>query len=232
MTQPQISLDSYSEKAIVLRAVPDDYFKAYANFLKELGGTWNPYLKAPSGQGVLGGWIFPKKKEDQVRQGVNQILSGQVTPQPVYSSQPQTLLTQQQPQPLLTLQQPQVITNQPQTNNLQQLLSTAQARHMSVQTTTPVMTVPTVNSCIPISSIPPGYQQIIYIVIKPEVGGTLHLNAGGQKIPVKVESVEMSNGITNQAIIKLPDNQETMIRLTDDHWTIPNYEEAHSISLQ
>lgn len=248
MAQPQVTLvDYFGGKSVVLRSIPTDYFKPYSEFLTGLTGKWNPYLKDPSGQGTLGGWIFPKKNEAQVRQGVQQILTGQVPAQAVAATgsvlttvQGQTLTTlgTQQPQPFFQTQQP--------ANTLQQLLSAAQARNMaqtpaggqspSFIMATPVATLPTDNILAPLNqspgAAPPGYQQITYVVIKPETGGTLQLTIGTQKVPVKVESVEVQNGITKQAIIQLPDGQRTMIRLVNDQWSIPGFTNAHTITLQ
>jgi hypothetical protein len=239
-SQPQISLTDYSPKSIALRVVPEDYFKSYKDFLISLGGSWNPNLKYPdiNGSGKLAGWIFPKTKQAQVTQGVQQILAGQVQPQPVYNQQ---TLSQGQNQTLLSLG----VQQQPQQNTLQALLSQAQARNMGqageqspISNAVPVQVLPTTGELPPImtsqtqNQIPPGYQQVTYIVIKPEVGLTLYLNIGVQKIPVLVQSVKVNNNIVNEAVIQLPDNQQTLIRLVGDQWTIPGYTQGHSISLQ
>lgn len=230
---PQVSLtDYFGGKSVVLRAVPEDFFKPYSDFLTGLGGKWNPHLKHPSGQeGIkLAGWIFRKTDEAKIREAVNSILSGQVP-----------VATRAQPLPTAMS----AMGAQPQ-NTLQLLLSSAQRRDMSQPVPTgnqsPVFTpqsvpvMPPANILTPINQLPgaapPGYQQITYVVIKPETGGTLQLTIGGQKVPVKVQSVETQNGIVNRAIIQLPDDQKTYIQLMNDQWIIPKYEQPHSISLQ
>jgi hypothetical protein len=222
MAQPQISLtDYFGGKSIVLRSDPEDFFKPYSTFLTQFSGKWNDKLKNPTDTGKLAGWIFPKTREDAVRQGLTQILSGQVPAQAVYTAPTQN-------QSLLTVSNP---------TTLQQMLSTVQARTMGqsqpvfeIQNAVPVgpLTIPNVTTPL----IPQGYQQVTYIAIKPVVGQTLQLNIAGQKIPVAVESVEVNNDITNQAIVVTPDGQRTMIRLNNDQWSIPNYQQGHSISLQ
>lgn len=255
-SQPQVFLtDYFGGKSVVLRSIPEDFFKPYSGFLTQFSGKWNPNLKHPndpSGATKLGGWIFPKKNEAQVQQAVQQIQTGQVPQQqPVYSTQ--SSLNQGQTQTLLTLgsqQQPQ--------NTLQQLmLSAAQARNMGNQspitsavpigplpTSGPLTTIsldPSGGTPLPpltshlapqIPSVPLGYQQVTYVVIKPEVGQTLQFGIAGQKIPAKVKSAETNNGIVNQAVIVLPDGQETIIRLTGDQWSIPTFLQPHTISLQ
>lgn len=235
MAQPQISLNDYfGGKSVVLRAIPEDFFKPYSEFLTQFSGKWNPHLKHPSGQeGVkLAGWIFPKTKEEQVRQAITQILSGSV---PTQSRAPTPGLSQGQVHTLNTLGA------QPPVNTLQQLLSAAQARTMAqapagnqspvFTSSTPIGTLPPVEGT-PVGTAPPGYQQVTYVVIKPEIGGTLQLMTNGQKVAAKVESVETQNGITNKAVIQLPDGQRTYIRLMNDQWLIPKFDEPHSISLQ
>ena len=270
-SQPQLSLNSYTEKSIVLRSNPIDFFKSYSQHLTQLGGKWNPNLKDPSGVGILGGWIFPKSKEAAVRNGVAQITSGKVQPQASYSSlnqgQAQTLSSlggadtlQQalygapQSQQANSMQQvlaramaaqpqqqtyaPPIVVQQP-ANSMQQLLSRAQSNSMASEPLSQVFTsavpigeLPSVNNPnTSIPSVPHGYQQIVYIVIKPEVGQTLQLHYAGQKVPVVVEKVEVNNNITHEAIIRLPDGQATKIRLTNDQWSIPGYDQDNSISL-
>lgn len=258
--QPQLSLtDYFGGKSIVLRSLPEDFFKSYSQHLINLGGKWNPNLKAPSGVGTLGGWIFPKSKEATVRNGLAQITSGHVQPQATYSSLNQgqvdtlqqaiygnqqqnsmqqiiaraqaqlqspvnNVFTQQQTQPINNSVTPQSM------NSMQQLLSRAQSQVMLNEE--PAADV--FSSAVPIGeipSVPQGYQQIVYVVIKPEVGQTLQLHISGQKIPVMVEKVEINNNVTNSAIIKLPDGQVTKISLTNDQWAIPGYEPTHSITL-
>jgi hypothetical protein len=248
MMQPQLSLSDYfGGKSIVLRSDPIDFFKSYSQHLTQLGGKWNPNLKAPAGVGVLGGWIFPKSKEAQVRNGVAQITSGQVQPQASYSSsQGQTDTLQQaiygtpqnssanSMQQIIARAQAQNIAPQqaPMTvNSMQHILSRAQSNIMANEPSIeiiPLAETPSINN---IPSIPYGYQQIVYIVIKPQVGQTLQLHIAGQKISVSVEKVEINNNITNEAIIRLPDNQVTKIILTNDQWSIPGYDQSHSITL-
>lgn len=247
-SQPQLSLSDYfGGKSIVLRSDPIDFFKSYSQHLTQLGGKWNPNLKAPSGVGVLGGWIFPKSKEAQVRNGVAQITS--VQPQASYSSnQGQTDTLQQaiygapqnssanSMQQIIARAQAQVQNMAPQqapmtTNSMQQILSRAQSNIMANEPSIEIIPLAETPSISNIPSIPYGYQQIVYIVIKPEVGQTLQLHAAGQKIPVSVEKVENNNNITNEAIIRLPDNQVTKITLTNDQWSIPGYDQSHSITL-
>lgn len=253
MAQPQVTLNDYfGGKSIVLRSVPEDFFKPYATFLMDLTGKWNPNLKDPSGQGTLGGWIFPKTREIQVWQGIQQIISGQVPAQSAIPRAPTTgSLNPSQIQPLTTFspQQPFFQTQQS-TNTLQQLLSAAQARNMNTKevlgtqsptfsSSIPVATLPSPNFLFPVTELPgtvspiqPGYQKVTYIAIKPETGDTLQLTLANQKIPVKVKSAEVHDGITNSAVIELPDGQTTMIKLTNDQWYIPRFDQVHSISLK
>lgn len=233
MDQPQISLNDYfGGKSVVLRAVPEDFFKPYSEFLTQLNGKWNPNLKHPNDptgqQGLkLAGWIFSKAKEPQVRQAIQQILSGQVPAQPkAYAPTP-------------GYSQGQMLNNPP-VNTLQQLLSAAHGRSISqippgsqspvFTSAVPVGTLPQFGT--PVGTAPPGYQQVSYVVIKPEVNGTLQLTIGNNKIPVIVQSVETQNGITNKAIIQLPDGQKTYIHLMNDQWVIPKFDQPHSVSLQ
>lgn len=230
--QPQVSLQDYSEKAIVLRAIPADFFKPYSKYLVKVGGKWNNNLKDPSGKGTLGGWIFPKTKQAQVQQAVQQIISGQV--------------------PAQTPQTATITSNQPMssqsTNTLQSLLSRIHAQNMS-QTSSDGSSSPTfINTAIvpsvpltqsestPIEQlhevVPPGYQKVTYIVIRPEQGQTLSLNVGTIKVPITVQSVQVENGIVNQALVKTPDGQLTIIRLVNDQWIVPGYQQQHTISLQ
>jgi hypothetical protein len=235
--QPQVSLQDYSEKAIVLRAIPADFFKPYSQYLVQVGGKWNRNLKDPSGQGTLGGWIFPKTKQLQVQQAVQQIMAGQA---------PQNTTT--------TL-------NQPEIQTFQSLMSRIQAQHMSQESPSgstppifnntdlaPLVTAKAVAPLVPLTqpastpnllapveqlpgAAPPGYQQVIYIVIRPEKGQTLSLNVGTTKVPITVQSVQVEKGIVNQALVKTPDGQLTNIRLVNDQWIIPGYQQQHTISL-
>ena len=259
-SQPQYSLTEYfGGKSLVLRSIPTDFFKPYSNHLTQAGGKWNANLKDPSGVGVLGGWIIAKSKTAQAQSAITQIMSGQVQAQPSYSSnQGQTDTLQQaiygapmnsaqnssansMQQIIARAQAQNVAAQQPQApmtaNSMQQILSRAQAQNMASQPSIEIIPlatpeIPSFNN-IPssIPSIPHGYQQIVYIVIKPEIGQTLQLHIAGQKVPVTVESVEVSNNITNEAIIQLADGQRTKIALTNDQWSIPGYDQANSISL-
>jgi hypothetical protein len=78
---------------------------------------------------------------------------------------------------------------------------------------------------------PPGYQQVTYIVIRPEQGQTLSLNVGTTKVPITVQSVQVEKGVVNQALVKTPDGQLTNIRLVNDQWIVPGYQQQHTISL-
>lgn len=248
--QPEVSLNDYTERSIVLRSNPPDFFKPYSRFLTQVSGKWNPNLKDPSRQGVLPGWIFPKSKQAQVQQAVQQILSGQIPAQsPVANT-----LNQPQVQTLTMLSQQPV-------NTLQNLLSRAQAQSMSqavpVGSTSPSFITPSVNplttapAIAPLVSLtaqpaanllapmeqlpgaaPPGYQQVTYIVIRPEQGQTLSLNVGTTKVPITVQSVQMEKGVVNQALVRTPDGQLTNIRLVNDEWIVPGYQQQHTISLQ
>lgn len=51
-----LTVEDYSERSIVVRGDT----KTYASELKQMGGKWNSRLKGG------GGWIFPKKREDDV----------------------------------------------------------------------------------------------------------------------------------------------------------------------
>ena len=80
MSDVSVSITNYSEKAIVLRSQPEDYFKPYSTYLTQLFGRWNPNLTSPTGQGKLGGWIFSKKREQELRDLVANITSGSLQP--------------------------------------------------------------------------------------------------------------------------------------------------------
>ncbi len=197
--QPQVIIKDYSSKSVVLRAVPEDYFKPYSQKLTEVGGKWNPYLKEPQGsQNVLGGWIFQKTKENEVKQLVNQILSGQVAQAPPkYSPLPSSA--------------PTIMNGSPQPAIFGSL------QHAGL-----------VRAGVP-PAVRPGYQQIE--LIKPEVGGTLYLELGGSKHPIKVESVQEEQGIVVSATILLPDGQRTQISIQKPQWKIVGLPNEHSIIL-
>lgn len=77
MSNPQVFIDNYSEKSIVVRSEPEDYFKQYSAYLSQLG-RFNPNLRARSGQGKEPGWIFPKSKETDVQTLIDKITSGEL----------------------------------------------------------------------------------------------------------------------------------------------------------
>lgn len=66
MTDTELVLEDYSEKAIVVRGDT----KTHKDALVKLGGKWNAGLRGG------GGWIFPKKKEADVSEYV---LTGKMT---------------------------------------------------------------------------------------------------------------------------------------------------------
>lgn len=213
-SQPQVTVQDYfGGKSIVVRAVPEDFFKPYSEYLTNVTGKWNPNLKDPSGEGKMPGWIFPKSKEPQVRQAIQNILSGQVTAQvPRYSHH-------------TTTSSPQTV-SMSNAGGLQNALSALHAREIGI-----APPVQVTQSSLLTPSIPAGYQEVRYLVIKPVTGGTLKINVNNQVIPVTVESVETENGFTTKAIVAIPDGQKTTIHLMNDQWKIVGYDIPHTINL-
>jgi F0F1-type ATP synthase membrane subunit b/b' len=62
-SKKNIYIENYSEKCIVVRG--DDTIK-YKDKLKELGGKWNPNLTDEKTDNKFGGWIFSKKKKENL----------------------------------------------------------------------------------------------------------------------------------------------------------------------
>lgn len=252
MATPQITLIDYTDKSIVLRVEPDqfaEYFKPYSDYLTNFSGKWigpldYPSKMQPSGQ-KKGGWIFPKKNEAQVRQALMEIQSGRV------QAQSQAVKTYSRPAnaPLPTqniislLQQQSMQTQNPSASPAQRpmpqfamqptssspllIVENGPAKVMSG----PTFTLPPSGPTLDISSkIPPGYQQITCIVLKPETGKSLTLMYSGQRIPIQVESVEEHNGVTDIGIIKLPDGQKSPIKLENGRWILPGFPGEHQIT--
>lgn len=65
-------LESYSDRSIVLRSTPPDFFKPYSDTLKAYG-KYNPHLTGGAG------WIFPLKKKEEVETVLQTILQGNGT---------------------------------------------------------------------------------------------------------------------------------------------------------
>jgi hypothetical protein len=63
----KIEILRYSDKAIVVTGDT----KPVKDKLKELGGKWNGRLTHPLTEDKFGAWIFPKTKEDKVKQALN-----------------------------------------------------------------------------------------------------------------------------------------------------------------
>lgn len=224
--QPQFDIRDYTDRSIVVRTVPENYLQNYSGHLTNLSGKWtrnldNP-VKDPTGQaGKLGGWIFPKKNEPQVRQLLQMIAAGQV-PQAPPSYQRPTLAP----------------TTAPSFMPSASLLTAAAATATPTRKDLPVATAPLFNPLSPIVGLPglaqPGYQQIMCTVLRPTTGGTLQLQVGGQKIPLTVDSTSSRDGIVDQAIVSLPDGQRTTIRLNTGgvpRWEVAGFAQEHSITL-
>jgi len=93
--EPYYAAGATESKSVVLRSIPQDYFKPYSGYLTNLQGKWNPGLRHPTNPDLrLPGWIFSNKQEPQVRQLVQQIVSGQVAPM---AAPAPTLIQQGQP---------------------------------------------------------------------------------------------------------------------------------------
>lgn len=204
--QPQVTIKEYSPKSIVLRVVPDDFFKPYAQHLTNIGGKWGPYLKEPPGsQNVLAGWIFQKSKEGELRNLINAILAGQVPAAPPKYGNTQTVSSA-----------PTFVSSVPTPS----IFGTLQHSGLVRVTGAPVTGIPVTR---------PGYQQIE--LIKPEVGGTLQLELGGQKYAVKVESIQEEQGVVTSATILLPDGQRAQIAIQKPQWKITGFTQDHTILL-
>jgi hypothetical protein len=265
MSQPaQIFVNDYfGGKSIVVRTEPTEFLKPYAGNLTAVSGKWNYGLKDPTGTAKLGGWIFPKKNETQVREVLSGIIQGTVQPSSAaptayaapyggYQQQaqlppnggvnlPQSYMSQLQSQTLAGMGQqyrPQLtlLASAPSTAGLAVGRPESGAAYgtplgsLLVGGTSPRSLLSPV-AALP-GAAPVGYQQVVYIVPKPVEGGTLYLSVDNQKVPVIVQSVTATNGITDKAVIRLPDNQTTNIVLQNDKFTIPGFTQAHTISVE
>lgn len=241
--QPQVDVRDYSERSIVARTVPEDFLRNYSGHLVNLNGKWNPNLKDPSGQAKLGGWIFPKKNEQQVRQLLQMIVAGQV-PQapPSYQQAPSFAPTLAPSAGFLTSAIGSTSQQTPSASLLTSAIGSTAQRAPPMRSTPsnlPVMVTPSIsNPLSPIMGLPggapAGYQQIVCTVLRPTVGATLHLNVAGQKIPLTVESASSEENIVNRAIVTLPDGQRTMIQLNVTglpKWEVPGFPQEHSITI-
>lgn len=208
MSQPSISVNDYSPVSIVVRSQPDDFLKPYAGILTSHSGKWNPNLKAPTGSGRLGGWIFPKKNEAAVREALSNILGGAQAPIP---SARQLQYSARQESRQGTAVRPTSPTTQ-------------QVRPVTVPTRKPLT-----GAILP-GGAPAGFQQMMITVIKPEVGQTLNLTAEGQTVAVQVIEkiddrqfkIQMGEG---------DDAQYSFIAL-ETAWKVPGYCAEHVIERQ
>lgn len=73
MSSAELTIEQYSEKAIVVRGNTQPYKES----LKELGGKWNSALKGG------GGWIFPNSKKSTIEELNKKIETGSVKGVPV-----------------------------------------------------------------------------------------------------------------------------------------------------
>lgn len=196
-TPISVNIENYTEKSLALFSQPPDFFKPYAQYLKQIGGKFNYNLRGRPG------WIFSKNREQDLRSVVQQITTGQLPSLPVR----QTPFTQQG---ITGILQPSSVIVTP-------------AIKPAESPSTPTTVLP--------SLVPSGYQQVIILVPRPEVGKSLTLEVAGQKFPVEVESVEESPGIINAGVIRLSDGQRTRIKLENGVWKIPGFAQQHSISV-
>ena len=236
--QPQIELHDYTDRSIVVRTNPQDFFKPYSEYLTQYSGKFIPGLDYPNkgGQTKVPGWIFPKKNEAQVRQALSQILSGQVAQAPPSYHQPQSRSIP--PTSLLTsvvpMQQPQSRATPP-ASLLTSVVSIQQQQQPALPTVS-APSAPNILSLVPglPGAAPTGHQQIVCTVLRPSEGAALQLVVAGQRIPLMVETTQQENGIVNGAIVKLPDGQRTMIRLNltgMPRWEVPGFTQEHSITV-
>jgi len=208
--QPQISIEDYNPGvSVALFSQPQDFFRPYSQYLKQIGGKFNYNLRGRPG------WIFSKSREQELRQTVSQIVSGQMPAraQPTYG--PSAPATQQGLAGILQANQP-------------MLAAPMQAKFPPPGESPIVQPFPI--SMLP-GAVPSGYQQVIVTVPRPEAGKTLLFETGGQKFPVTVESVQQSGGIVDAAVIQLSDGQRTQIKLEGSEWKIPGFAQPHSISV-
>lgn len=85
---PYYKVGSTESRSIVLRSDPADFFRKYSDALGQFG-TWNPSLVHPTDpNGRLPGWIFPSKKETEVRKLIESIINGSIEPTTLQSAQP------------------------------------------------------------------------------------------------------------------------------------------------
>lgn len=250
--QPQIDIQDYTDKSIVLRSNPADFFKNYSGHLTPLMGKYIPSLDYPvkGGATKVPGWIFPKKNEPQVRQMLQMIISGQV-PQaaPSYQQPSQSPSFGQTLAPTGSFGQPTSIA--PSASFLAAAAATASPQAPSLLTRTtptpqrgtpsglPVLIAPSTRDFLsPIMGLPggapPGYQQMVCTVLRPTSGMSLQLNVAGQKIPLTVGSATAEDGIVNRAVVTLPDGQRTMIQLNMSglpRWEVPGFPQDHTITM-
>ncbi len=201
--EPYYAAGSSESKSLVLRSNPPDYFKPYSAYLTQAFGKYNPALRHPTDPNSrLPGWIFSNKQEQQVRQLVNQIISGQLAP----------MAAPVQTAPVL------------QSGLKNQFVMTAPGFQSAIPGT-PTMVPISVSD----GQINPRMQTIS--VIKPSVGETLFLSTGGQRYPMVVQSVETSGPYITGATVKLGD-QTSSIKLNPElTWIVPGYDVPHSIEL-
>ena len=76
-----------------------------------------------------------------------------------------------------------------------------------------------------------GYQEVVIIVIRPEVGKTLMLEVDGSKSLMKVESIHQNGKIVDMANVTLPDGQQKQIKLENGVWKLSDFPKSHVISL-
>ena len=224
--QVQWSLDPYfaagatESKSVVLRSIPEDFFKGYLVYFTQLSGKYNGALRHPTDTNSrLPGVIFPNSKADAVRELIQRILTGQVTPQASHGPSQQTI----------SYQQPSAIQGQP-----NQFMMTAFG---IPQNPTPGFSsaLPGPSSTVSISTlggqINPRMQTIT--TIKPVAGETIHLVVEGQRYPMIIKSVETSPNTEYVvgATVEVGGQLSSLKLDPNFHFKIPGYATPHSVEL-
>jgi hypothetical protein len=73
MSPAILTIAEYSNKSIVVRGATADDTRSRKEELKNLGGKFNPRLRAPDGDGTLPGWIFSKANQDMIQKYVHDV---------------------------------------------------------------------------------------------------------------------------------------------------------------
>lgn len=186
-----MTLDKYSENSVVLRGSDSRHYKSK---LREMNGKWNRNLQG--GQG----WIFSKKREDELSQFLDDVSAGLVNPddptqeKTTYKKGPRRINASR-------------VFNDP---------------HVSNQG--PVPNIPTISRAP--NEVRSGYQQVNWVLFRPEVGMRCTLRLGGKQFVYLVSDIEVHNKIVDVAYITLSGAVSKVV-IQNGHWKVWGLADDH-----